>query len=179
MLALSLERPFLFVNNYHCLLCLEQHRRVCYALSSVTANQCAAAWRMHYARWKGVSDTAHFSNANPKSFPVYKNQHGWRGRICIFSGNEEDQDVKVNNRGYIWAPHWLLCLASDDSDELSDQIWQTNVLLLFFQSKCLNNDYILPLVFVITSKICLHDSLWNAAHAKSSCKKGALLYSLL
>lgn len=60
LLVLSFEQSFLFVNNYNCLLWLEQHRRVCCALSSVTANRCTAAWRMNYARWKGASDTAHF-----------------------------------------------------------------------------------------------------------------------
>lgn len=59
-LVLSLEPSFLFVNNYNCLLWLQQHRRVCCALSFVTANRCTAAWRMNYARWKGASDTAHF-----------------------------------------------------------------------------------------------------------------------
>lgn len=60
ILVLSFEQSFLFVNNYNCLLWLEQHWRVCCAPSSVTANRCTAAWRMNSARWKGASDTAHF-----------------------------------------------------------------------------------------------------------------------
>lgn len=116
ILVLPLEQSVLFVNNYHCLLWLERYRRVCCALSSVTANQRTAAWKINYSRWKGASDTAHFIMWIKEHYPNIK-QIG----INIFIACEADQGFtslwcRIFQISALW---WLTSTDFKSSDMLT------------------------------------------------------------